>query len=146
MALCVYQLMEAEGGRGRGGGVMYLCMCESIHYSSRVVVRPHHRVHTEWQRPLSGVHSIMMEKLSLAGERVGCTPPPLSLYLPSRTKLQCTWYAQAERAVTLPPPISSLPPMSSVVYIITHLAWLMYLARWGQTFSDQQDSRQTAGS
>jgi hypothetical protein len=27
-----------------------------------------HRVHTEWQRPLPGVHSIMMEKLDLAGE------------------------------------------------------------------------------
>jgi hypothetical protein len=32
-----------------------------------------HRVHTEWQRPLSGVHSIMMEKLSQPGEGGGCT-------------------------------------------------------------------------
>jgi hypothetical protein len=30
--------------------------------------------YTEWQRPLSGVHSIMMEKLGQAGEGGGCTP------------------------------------------------------------------------
>ena len=33
-----------------------------------------HRVHTEWQRPLSGVHSIMMEQLAQAGEDGECTP------------------------------------------------------------------------
>jgi hypothetical protein len=37
-----------------------------------------HRVHTEGHRPLSGVHSIMMEKLTHAGEGGGCTPTPLS--------------------------------------------------------------------
>ncbi len=37
---------------------------------------PGHRVHTEWQWPLSGVHSIMMEKLVHPGEDGGggCTP------------------------------------------------------------------------
>ncbi len=39
-----------------------------------------HRVHTEWQRPLSGVHSIMM----------------------GGARLHVTMYAPAERAVTLP--------------------------------------------
>ncbi len=34
------------------------------------------RVHTEWQRPLSGVHSIMMEKLAPPGEGEGCTSTP----------------------------------------------------------------------
>ncbi len=29
---------------------------------------------TEWQRPLSGVHSIMTEKFAQAGEGGGCTP------------------------------------------------------------------------
>ncbi len=43
--------------------------------------------YTEWQRPLSGVLSIMMEKLPQAGEGGGCTPHPISLYLPSRTQL-----------------------------------------------------------
>ncbi len=33
-------------------------------------------VHTEWQWPLSGVHSIMLEKLAQAGEGGGCTPTP----------------------------------------------------------------------
>jgi len=35
-----------------------------------------HRVHTEWQQPLSGVHSILMEKLAHAGEGV---PPPCGI-------------------------------------------------------------------
>ena len=39
----------------------------------------------EWQRPLSGVHPIMMEKLAQAGEGGGCTPTPFHSYLPSRT-------------------------------------------------------------
>ncbi len=30
--------------------------------------------YTEWQLPLSDVHSIMMEKLAQAGEGGGCTP------------------------------------------------------------------------
>ncbi len=35
-------------------------------------------------------YSIMMEKLAQAGEGGGLLAHPLSLYLPSRTKLQCT--------------------------------------------------------
>jgi hypothetical protein len=55
--------------------------------------------YTEWQWPLSGVHSIMMVKSALAGVvRVGgARPPP---FLPSRAKVVV--YAQAERADTLP--------------------------------------------
>ncbi len=84
--LCVY---STDGNwREVWGGVKLVCMCESIHY--RVTVRLHHRVHTEWQRPLSGVHCIMMEKLAQGSWGwEGCTPP-LSLYLQSRAKLQCT--------------------------------------------------------
>ncbi len=48
-----------------------------------------HWVHTEWQLPISGVHSIMMEKSALAGEGGGARPPPFTL-LPSHTRLQCT--------------------------------------------------------
>ncbi len=59
-----------------------------------------HRVHVDWQRPLSalsGVHSIMMEKLAQAGEGGGCTPTPLhSIY----------HHVQSFRYT---PPISSLP-------------------------------------
>ncbi len=36
----------------------------------------HHRVHTERQLPISGVHHIMMEKSALAGGGGGCTPTP----------------------------------------------------------------------
>ncbi len=35
-----------------------------------------HRVHTERQFPISGVHPIMMEQLALAGEGWGCTSTP----------------------------------------------------------------------
>ena len=34
------------------------------------------RVHTEWQLPLSGVHSIMVENLAQPGKGGGCTPFP----------------------------------------------------------------------
>ncbi len=36
----------------------------------------YHRVHTKWQGPLSGVHSITMEKLAQPGEGGGSTPNP----------------------------------------------------------------------
>jgi hypothetical protein len=39
-----------------------------------------HRVHTEWQRPLSGVHSIMMENSAMAGEGGGVHAHLLSFY------------------------------------------------------------------
>ncbi len=48
-----------------------------------------HRVHTDWQRPLSGVHSIMMVKSAKPGEVGGVHALPPSLYLPSRAKLWC---------------------------------------------------------
>ncbi len=41
--------------------------------------RQDHRVHTEWQRPLSGLHS-MMEKLAQASEGGGARPPPFSIF------------------------------------------------------------------
>jgi hypothetical protein len=59
-----------------------------------------HRVHTEWQRPLSGVHSIMMEKLSQAGEGGGggARPPPFTIFTITN---KIAVYAPAERADTL---------------------------------------------
>ncbi len=65
-----------------------------------------HRVYTEQQRPLSGEHSIMMEILAQL-VRVGVHANPLSLYLPTRTKLQCTRQLRGGDRYT--PPISSLP-------------------------------------
>jgi hypothetical protein len=76
--------------------------CDLIIYSliKAFAGRWGHRVHIDWQRPLSalsGVHSIMMEKLARAGEGGGCTPSPLrSIY----------HHVQSFRYI---PPISSLP-------------------------------------
>jgi hypothetical protein len=48
-----------------------------------------HRVHTEWQLPISGVHSIMMEKSALAGE-VGSARPPAFTIFTITLKAVCT--------------------------------------------------------
>ncbi len=64
-----------------------------FHFNFSLAYRIGHRVHTEWQWPLSGVHSIKIEKAAQTaqpGEGVGCTPTPLSPNLPSHTKLWCT--------------------------------------------------------
>jgi len=53
------------------------------------------RVHTEWQFP----HSIMMEKLALAGEGGDVRPPPFALFT---ITYKVAVYAPAERADTLP--------------------------------------------
>jgi hypothetical protein len=52
----------------------------------------HHRVHTEWQRPLSGAHSIVMEILAQPGEGGGLTPTPFHFIY---------HHAPAERAYTV---------------------------------------------
>ncbi len=65
-----------------------------------------HRVHTEWQRLVSGVHSIMMESSALAGEGGGARhKPPFTLLL-LQTKLQCTF--QLRRQIHSPYFISTL--------------------------------------
>jgi hypothetical protein len=58
--------------------------CYSV-YSVELPILQRHRVRTtEYTqsgngRPLSGVHSIMMEKLAQAGEDGGARPPPFTL-------------------------------------------------------------------
>jgi hypothetical protein len=59
---------------------------------------PKHRVQTEWQLPISGVHSIMMEKFAQDGEGGGYNPP--SSFYSSYTHVQSSMYAPAERADT----------------------------------------------
>ncbi len=56
-------------------------------------------VHTEWQWPISGTYSIMMEKSALAGEGAGARPPPFTLFT---IMYKVAVYAPAERADTLP--------------------------------------------
>jgi hypothetical protein len=54
---------------------------------------------TEWQRPLSGICSIMMEKLGQAGESGGARPSPFST---STITYKVVVYAPAEMADALP--------------------------------------------
>jgi hypothetical protein len=56
--------------------------------------------YTEWQRQLSGVHSIVMEKLAQAAKGGGCTPTPFHFI--NTITYKVVVYAPAERAVTLP--------------------------------------------
>jgi hypothetical protein len=77
-----------------------------------------HRVHTEWQRPLSRVHSVMMEKLAQVGEGGGVHALPLLLYI-SIITYKFVVYAPTERADTLPP-ISSLP-----LYVLCGIPFLL---------------------
>ncbi len=67
-----------------------------------------HRVHAEWQRPLSGVHSIMMEKnqtsLVIVG---GALPPPFTL---STITCKVVVYTPPERADAVPLPLFILYP------------------------------------
>jgi hypothetical protein len=56
-------------------------------------------IHTEWQQPISGVHSIMGVKSVQPGEGGGARPPPFTL---STITSKVVVYAPAERAGTLP--------------------------------------------
>ncbi len=67
--------------------------------------------YTEWKRPLSGAHSITMEKFAQAGEDGGCTHAhPLSLYLPSFTRFWCTLQVRGQ--------IHPLPPL--LLFLLYH--------------------------
>ncbi len=70
---------------------------------------PPQRIHTEWQRPLSGVHSVMMVKSAQPGEGGECTPSPChSIYHHE----QFVVYPPAEREIHSP--ISPLPLLYSL--------------------------------
>ncbi len=58
-----------------------------------------HRVHTELQSPLSGAHSLVMEKLAQFGESGGVCPPSFTIST-IRTKFWCT--VQLRRQHTTP--------------------------------------------
>jgi hypothetical protein len=74
--------------------------------------RLYHRVQTELQRPLSGVHSIMMEKLAQAGEGGGARPPPFTIFT---ITYKVAVYAPAESADTHSPSfISTLCTLWSI--------------------------------
>ncbi len=83
------------------------------------------RIHTEWQWPLSGAHSIMMEKSAPPGEGGGVhsTPSTLSLYcifhhVQSCGVCSCSW------EVRYTPPIFTLPLYVLCVCDDTVLKWV----------------------
>jgi hypothetical protein len=57
-----------------------------------------HPLHTEWQRLISGVQSIMMEKSALVGKVGGVRLPPFTLF---SITYKVAVYASTERADTL---------------------------------------------
>jgi hypothetical protein len=59
-------------------------ICRSCTLKSRVRPKSTHRV------AMADFCEHSIKKTALAGEGLGCTPHPLSLYLPSRTKFLCT--------------------------------------------------------
>jgi hypothetical protein len=60
---------STQSGNGR-----FLAYTKSTHRVATAAFWRTHRVHTEWQLPLSRVHSIMRVKLAQAGEGGGFTP------------------------------------------------------------------------
>ncbi len=73
-----------------------------------------HRVHTEWQWPLSGVHSNMREKLAKASEGGGCTPIPFH-YIYHHVQ-SCGVCSSWEGRYT--------PPFSTLPLYIYYVAWI----------------------
>ncbi len=57
------------------------------------------REHTEWQWPISGVHSLMMEKSALADENGGCTPTPFHSSYHHVQSCSIQWYTPASRQI-----------------------------------------------
>ncbi len=94
---------------------------------------PFHRVYRVWQFPISGVrvHSIMMENQPWL-VRVGVHDCPLSLCLPSRTKLQCT--LQLRDRYTAPYFISTLYVLCAPFYryLISSMVELMHVVLYIQ--------------
>ncbi len=72
------------------------CNCTGTNWPQVTTIQ-----YTQWQRPLSGVQSIMMEKLAQAGEGEGggARPPPFTV---STITYKVEEYAPAERADSLP--------------------------------------------
>jgi hypothetical protein len=70
--------------------------------TTKLFLVENHRVHTEWQWPFSGVHSIMMEKSAQSGE--GATP-----FTINTITYKAVVYAPAERADIHSPYFYSTP-------------------------------------
>jgi hypothetical protein len=71
-----------------------------------------HRVHTERQLPLYGVHFIMMENSALACEGGGARPPPITSIITITYKVAV--YVPAEREDILP--VFHLYPLCTLLF------------------------------
>ena len=81
-----------------------------------------HRVYTEWQWPLSDVHSLVMEKLANAGEGEGGGARPPSFTIVTIT-YKVAVYAPAERADTVHSPCFISTPMYSVLRTFNNIKY-----------------------
>ncbi len=93
---CLIHLSPARVNSHKCLGINLLATCgrqNMVWYLYR------HRVHRQWQWPLTGVHSFMMEKSAEPGEGRGARPPPFTL---STITSKVVVYAPAVRADTLP--------------------------------------------
>jgi hypothetical protein len=86
--------------------------------------RDHHRVHTEWQRPLSGVRFIMMEKLAQSGDIWGCMARPNPFHYIYHHVRSCGARSSWEGRYT--PPFSNLP-----LYVLCgyHILYFVFVRR-----------------
>jgi hypothetical protein len=71
-------LTHANFSHWIGIGITYLPKHSPTFMHANLTLR-NYRVHTKWQRPLFGVHSIMMKRLAQAGMSVGAHAHPLPL-------------------------------------------------------------------
>jgi hypothetical protein len=93
------------------------------------------RVQTDWQWPLSRLHSIMMVNAAQPGEGGGGALP-LSLYLPSRAKLLCTLQLRGlTQSSYFSSTLFSSPPLDPYHCALSNHPWTMrpermVLAKW----------------
>jgi hypothetical protein len=105
--------------------------CPVLSAPMNYIINRDHRVHAEWQWPLSGVHSIKGGKISPAQRGVGgARPPPFTL---STITYKVLVYTAAERADVLP--LRLHPFMYSVVgalRLFVGKEWMSYSIQYVQ--------------
>ncbi len=81
----------------------YATKLRYVYSTSWISHRTGHRVHTEWQQPLSVVDSIMMEKLAQAGEGGRCMPTPFhySYHHIKSCSVHSRWYCHCKEKLVI---------------------------------------------
>ncbi len=91
--------MTGIAGKQKDEKVINYVTITSLNYGDILSELCPHRVHTECQWPLSGVHSIMMEKSVQPGEGWGVRPSP---FIISTITYKVVVYSPDEKPGTLP--------------------------------------------